>query len=157
MIRPYLPKDRLACISIFKSNCPKYFNASELEGFKVWLDGQDQGKLAYGNSEAENYFVVLIKERIVGCGGYYIKTENLEARMAWGMIHSDYHLKGSGKSLFQFRLEDIANKYPNSGISLDTSQHTFRFFERLGFEVNEIIPNGFGPGLDQYEMKYKTR
>ncbi len=40
-------------------------------------------------------------------------------------------------------------------IQLDTSQHTYRFFERFGFNVKQISKNGYGEGLDRYDMILK--
>ncbi len=33
-IRPYLAQDRQACLAIFESNCPKYFDADEIVGLE---------------------------------------------------------------------------------------------------------------------------
>ncbi len=44
MLHPYTPTDRTTCLQIFKGNCPVYFDMSELEGFEMWLDGQDEGR-----------------------------------------------------------------------------------------------------------------
>ena len=30
--------------------------------------------------------------------------------------------------------------------------HTYRFFEKFGFSVNQISKNGYGEGLDKYDM-----
>jgi len=46
VIRPYIAKDRTACIQIFKSNNPQYFDDSELADFELWLDAQDQRRVA---------------------------------------------------------------------------------------------------------------
>ena len=35
------------------------------------------------------------------------------------------------------------------------SQHTYRFFEKFGFIVKQISKNGFGEGLDKYDMILK--
>jgi [ribosomal protein S18]-alanine N-acetyltransferase len=40
-------------------------------------------------------------------------------------------------------------------IHLDTSQHTYRFFEKSGFSVKKISKNGYGEGLDKYDMILK--
>ena len=37
----------------------------------------------------------------------------------------------------------------------DTSQHTYRFFEKFGFNVKQISKNGYGVGLDRYDMFLK--
>ncbi|SVC90586.1 uncharacterized protein METZ01_LOCUS343440, partial [marine metagenome] len=40
-------------------------------------------------------------------------------------------------------------------IHLDTSQHTYRFFEKFGFIVKQISKNGYGERLDKYDMILK--
>jgi len=155
MIRPYLAKDKETCIEIFKNNCPKYFVDAELKDFEVWLNGQDQNKLAYRNSNVEKYFVIEKEKEIIGCGGFYIASDNLLASMAWGMIHHDFHKLRFGQELFTFRLDKIKNDFPNHNISLSTSQHTYRFFERFDFKVIKITTDGFGIGMDKYDMILK--
>ena len=51
-----------------------------------------------------------------------------------------------------YRLNEIKNKYKDIEIHLDTSQHTYRFFEKVGFRVTQISKNGYGEGLDKYDM-----
>jgi predicted GNAT family N-acyltransferase len=152
MIRPYLAEDRIACIQIFKSNSPQYFDNSELTDFELWLNGQDQKILAYRNSKVEQYFVIEEENKVVGCGGYYIITDTLIANMAWGMIDHSWHKQGLGHQLFKFRIDEIKKAHPNHSISLNTSQHTFPFFERFGFKVTKITKDGFANGMDKYEM-----
>lgn len=154
MIRTYEPKDREACLHIFSSNCPLYFDKSEYKDFEVWLNAQDTKSLAYGNTKVEKYYVIEKEDKIVGCGGYYIVSDSLKASTAWGMIHCDYHKQGLGKQLFEFRLEEIKKTFPNHQILLATSQHTFGFFEQFGFKVTKIIPEGFGKEIDRYDMEF---
>ena len=44
------------------------------------------------------------------------------------------------------------SNYPEIEIHLDTSQHTHRFFEKFGFITEQITTNGYGEGLDKYDM-----
>ena len=57
--------------------------------------------------------------------------------------------------LLKYRLNHIKNNYPDTEIHLDTSQHTYRFFEKFGFNVKQISKNGYGVGLDRYDMFLK--
>ena len=52
--------------------------------------------------------------------------------------------------MYAFRVK--YNNYLDIQIHLDTSQHTYRFFEKFGFSVNQISKNGYGEGLDKYDM-----
>lgn len=138
-IRLYSPHDYDALMDIFDSNCPFYLAKEEKELFHSWL-----------NNLQGNYYVVELEGAVVGCGGVaYVKNE---AHFCWGLIHNDYHGKGYGKALSMYRLEEI-RKQPNvTLVKLETSQHTYRFFEKLGFRTDVIVPDGFGPGLDNYKM-----
>lgn len=155
MIRTYVPRDRTSCLEIFKSNCPQYFDLSELNDFKIWLTGQDHQKTAYRNTKIENYYVIQKEEELIGCGGFYVASDTPSASMAWGMIHHDFHKQGLGQLLFQFRIDEIKKAYPKNDILLNTSQHTFRFFERFGFEVTKITADGFATGMDKYAMLFQ--
>lgn len=157
-IREYKIEDKEKCLEIFKSNCPIYFDVSELDMFDQWLDHQvkstsnDQSP-AYTNSEMDAYFVIELPEiGIVGCGGFYILKDLKEARLAWGMIHSKYHRKGYGTALYLYRRDIINRDWPNHTITLGTSQHTFSFYEKMGLTVTTTITSGYGEGIDRYDM-----
>jgi predicted GNAT family N-acyltransferase len=152
-IRPYKFSDRASCLSIFHSNLPRYLDESELAGFELWLNGLDQGVAAYGSSEEDHYFVLENDESILACGGFYIAKHQKSVTMAWGMVDHAYHKKGFGKELFLFRLQEIKKNFPGYSILLDTSQHTYPFFERFGFTVLKVTENGYGPGLHRYDME----
>lgn len=152
-IRKYQPGDRASCIEIFQSNCPKYLDPSELSGFEFWLNGQDNEKIMYKNAIGEHYFVLEKEGKVIACGGYYVCKDNPMVSMAWGLVHNAFHKQGFGKQLFQFRVEQIIQDFPERNIELDTSQHTYRFFEKFGFKITQITKDGYGKGLDRYDMK----
>lgn len=158
-IRKYLPSDFEGCMAVFDSNLPLYFDHSERPQFATWLEHCGNNAIeykspTYSNSEFDSYEVVENQAgQIVGCGGYYICKDLLEARLAWGMIHSENHGKGIGTLLFQSREEELSIKYPKHIITLGTSQHTFHFYEKMGMRVIDIIPNGYGENLHQYNME----
>jgi [ribosomal protein S18]-alanine N-acetyltransferase len=151
-IREYHSGDRRACIDIFNSNYPLYFDASELTYLENWLNGMDKGQLVYESNFKEYLYVAELNGMVLACGGYYITKTGKKAKMAWGMVHSDSHKKGIGKLLLEFRMKKIEELYPGHSIELDTSQHTFAFFEKLGFTIISIKENGYGPGLHRYDM-----
>ncbi len=153
-IREYKPSDRKACIEIFKSNVHLYFAPEELTFLEKWLDSKDENRVAYTTNTAENFYVVEQNSRVIACGGFYI-TDLKEAHMTWGMVLNSFHKKGIGKKFFLYRAEEIKQLYPNVPIHLDTSQHTFGFFEKLGFEITKITKDGYGKDLDRYDMIMK--
>jgi GNAT superfamily N-acetyltransferase len=152
LMRKYESEDRAACLAIFESNLPQYFDPSERADLETWLNGQDQGVLAYKNTSAERYYVLESDNAIVACGGYYLAKTASRANLCWGMVDGASHLKGFGRQLLEFRLQEIESKFPDYSISMDTSQHTIPFFEKMGFVVVKITPNGYGAGLDRYDL-----
>ncbi|MCE3259899.1 MAG: family N-acetyltransferase [Bacteroidetes bacterium] len=151
-IRPYKPSDYDSCIRIFKSNLPLYFDPTELPLLEKWLLGMNDNKIVYPSNEKEYFFVAELNSEVVACGGYYLPKDNAVAKMAWGMVDHKHHKKGFGKELLMFRIDKITRDQPLRVIELDTSQHTFLFFEKTGFEVVKITENGYGPDLHRYDM-----
>jgi len=157
-IREYKPGDKESCIEIFKSNYPKYFDKSELDLFGQWLDHQGSGAAyqspTYTNSEKDAYYVIELPDAgVIGCGGFYIAKDQKEVRLAWGMIHSDFHKKGYGTALFKYRKDIIEKNWPGHVLTMGTSQHTYAFYEKMGLSVTETIKSGYGADLDRYDMK----
>ena len=151
-IRDYTTSDRNDCIELFKSNIPDFFDPSELLQFETWLDK------AIKNEHPENlvfYFVLENSGRIMGCGGFYLNLERMQAGMIWGMVSHAYHGNGFGKRLLEFRIQKIRSLSPKATIMLDTSQHSYPFFEKLGFKLTTITKDFYGNGLDRYDMTYE--
>jgi len=161
IIRNYKKEDKEQCIEVFKSNCPKFFDKSELKMFINWLDHQvDENTKyqspTYTNSEKDEYYVIEIPGKgIIACGGFYITKDSNEARLAWGMIHVDHHNQGFGTELFKHRQEMIKKDWPNHLITLGTSQHTYPFYEKMGMKVVASFEKGYGEDLDRYDMALK--
>lgn len=156
-IIPYRPEHRKACIALFIGNCPPYFDPAELNYFITWLNAIDKNKVAYSNARDNCFFVIEnAAGAVVACGGYYTFKEQNSINMAWGMVDRKCHRMGYGKALTQFRINHALERDPQTGICLGTSQHTFQFYEKMGFVVQDIKPNGFGPGIDQYDMVLKA-
>jgi ribosomal-protein-alanine N-acetyltransferase len=154
IIREYKHEDKEKCLGVFKSNCPKFFDKSELDLFINWLDHQLDNGPTYANSELDAYYVIELPQAgVIGCGGFYVVKGSQEARLAWGMIHSDFHKQGYGTALYNYRKEILEKNWPNHMITLGTSQHTFSFYEKMGMTVSATIKNGYGDDLDRYDMK----
>lgn len=142
-IRVYKRVDRNDCLEIFDSNCPQYFATTEKILFANWLDKEDR----------EEYYVLTEGDEIIACGGIYKdKKENL-AGLAWGMVHHNFHKKGYGKQLTLFRLARLSEDFPGITQKVETSQHTFGFYELMGFKTITITKDGFATGIDKYVMK----
>jgi ribosomal protein S18 acetylase RimI-like enzyme len=141
-LRAYLPADQDDCLALFDSNVPKFFAPHERAEFAEFLEtGHDP------------YFVVVDDQGyIVGCGGYFINRERASAGLTWGMVANAQHRQGVGRFLLLARLQQICQEPDVQRILLNTSQHTYGFFEKVGFVVEAIVENGFAEGLHEYKM-----
>ena len=76
-------------------------------------------------------------------------------RMCWGMVKRSFHKQNYGKYLLLKRMEAICQLPQVEKISMDTSQHSKGFFEKLGFTVTEVEQDGYFPGLHRHELELK--
>ena len=153
MIREYTTADRQACLGIFDSNCSQYFDPSEREYIENWLTAQDEGRPTYPNSAGDRFYVLEYEGTVIACGGFYLLKDEHAVSISWGMVHVGHHRKGFGRQLFQYRLDVIRKLRPDAKILLDTSQHTFGFFEKMGMKIKAVTKDGYGEGLDRYDME----
>lgn len=152
LIRPYTAADRQACVDAFKSNMPKFFMPHELSDFENWLTDVEEQKI---HAPDEQYFVVEQDNEVIGCGGFSIYPDKQRASMTWGLVHNRLHKKGIGKALIQHRITAIRKAFPSVTINLDTTQHSFSFFEKLGFVTIRITNNSYGEGMHRYDMELR--
>ena len=138
----YNPSFKMACIAAFESNLPKFFATDELRLFENYLE-----RVAHSS-----YFLVIENEKLLACGGIYFDKRSDIGALAWGMVHATYHRQGIGRSLFNYRIAQLQEKYPNKVCQIETSQHSATFYQKMGFVVKEIVPNGFAVGIDKYMM-----
>ncbi|MEO8028211.1 MAG: GNAT family N-acetyltransferase [Bryobacteraceae bacterium] len=141
-IRPYVSTDRNACLALFDSNVPDFFDASERKGFADFLDSPNCA-----------YFVMEHDDAVVGCGGYAIDGE--VGSMVWGMVRRDSQKLGLGRFLLLYRVRKISKAGSVGLVRLATSQRTASFFEKQGFKATRVVKDGFAPGIDRVEMVMK--
>lgn len=150
-IRPYLPSDFNTCIALFESNMPKYFLPEELPDFSSWLTNYQKG-VPYKAEGVEAYFVVEEDGAMIACGGVFMEIKNNLAGMVWGMVDNRLHLKGIGRQFLLYRINYIRERYPDFNIRLDTTQHSYPFFEKYGFKITKYTENGYAVGMHRYDM-----
>ncbi|WP_290689762.1 MULTISPECIES: GNAT family N-acetyltransferase [unclassified Haematobacter] len=141
-VRHWLPTDTAACLAIFDSNVPGFFAPSERDAFETHLR----------TMEPATYLVLLSDERVLACGGLSVDAEAHRAILTWGMVDRAAHRRGLGGKLTEARLA-LARRLPGiTEVALATSQHTRAFYERFGFIAAAVTPDGFGDGLDRWDM-----
>ncbi len=154
-IRPYHLHDKAACLVAFKSNTPLFFAAHEVAEFDAFLD---RFHLPDANDKGYTttcYDVVEVDGQIIGCGGFGCKDGGNTVSLAWGLVHRDWHKKGIGKLLLTHRLQQIQLVFPNLPLVIDTTQHSYPFFEKFGFVITKITPDFYEKGMHRYDMEFK--
>lgn len=144
VLRPYAPRDLGACLALFDGNTPRYFAPGERADFLRFLEALPRADWPY-----------LVLERdgvVIGCGGLILGAQARRAGLSWGMVARGLHGTGLGRRLTEARLA-LARGLPGiDAVTMETSQHTQGFYARLGFAVQAVTPDGFGPGLDRWDM-----
>ncbi|AZC26674.1 GNAT family N-acetyltransferase [Pseudomonas sessilinigenes] len=140
-IRPYQASDLAACLELFDSNTPAFFDPLERDDFKHFLE------------HSPGCFLVIERDRqIVACGGYAMRPEDATASLCWGMVDQTLHGQGLGQQLTQARLLAIRELGQARTVRISTSQHSQGFYANLGFVPGKITTYGHGPGLDCWDM-----
>jgi ribosomal protein S18 acetylase RimI-like enzyme len=155
-ILPYTPAYRQGCVDVFASNIPKFFTLDEVDQFNEWLDYLE-GTLDLYPEEENCYYVVLLKGQVLACGGFGYNPSTNKAVLAWGLVHNSYHRQGIGSILLFHRLGRIGELYPSAVLLLDTTQHSYGFFERHGFVIEKITKDFYAQGMDRYDMKWQKK
>lgn len=145
IIEFYNPTDKKELVQLLQLNIPTYFDTSEEEEFKDYLE-----------TKKEDYFVIKDKStnQIIGCGGinYFFEEPIPLARISWDVIHPNFQGRGIGKKLLLYRINHIKDK----GIKLivvRTSQLAYKFYQKAGFELEKVEKNFWAEGFDLYQMK----
>lgn len=143
IVRDYMPQDRSGCLTVFDGNVPRYFDRAEQDDFTGFLNSK---------AVAWSYQVIERHGQIVACGGLAVDPKGSSAGLCWGMVARGLHGVGLGSLLTAARLKSARAIPGVEQVRLDTSQHTQGFYQRFGFVVEGIVPDGYGPGLDRWHM-----
>ena len=138
--RRYAVSDKEACLALFDSNVPEFFDPAERADFGTFLD--DPGG---------EYFIVQQDGAVIGCGGF-AREDRGQARFTWGMVDRSRHRTGLGRLLAEHRLQAIEETGDFTEVELFTTQLVAPFFARLGFAIERVEKDGFAPGLDKVQM-----
>ena len=142
VIRTAQKQDFKFLSKIFSLNVPKYFDKKELNDFKKYFNSKN----------LESYFIIESQGKLVGGGGY--AYENMKtARICWLFIDPNYHGFGFGKKLVNYCIKILKNNRKLNVIEVETSNLTYKFYEKLNFKI-EYIKKDYWPNNDDlYFMK----
>jgi ribosomal protein S18 acetylase RimI-like enzyme len=141
-IRPYTPADDESIIILLRLNTPQYFAPEE-----------EQDLRDYFANHIDRYFVAEENGNIIGSGGVNITNNGKNAALSWDIIHPGYQGKGIGRQLTQHRLDVIKTIAGIENISVRTSQLVYKFYEKFGFVLKEVIKDYWAEGIDMYSME----
>ena len=142
-IRPFNNSDKSELLGLMDLNTPEYFAVAEKIDFQNYLD-----------SEIELYYVITFENKIVGCGGINFENKKTTSIISWDIIHPDFQGKSFGKKLLAHRLDILHSMKKIEKIIVRTSQLTFPFYQKQGFQLIEKIDNYWAEGFDLYHMEY---
>ena len=137
--KKYKERDKIACLSLFDDNCPKYFAANEKIDYKSFLD-----------KITDDYLVCDYAGKIAGAFGLF-KLNSKECRLHWILLSPKFQNIGIGSSIMLYCIE-LALAQHTKAIHIATSQVAFKFFEKHEALVTKKTLNGFGPGMDKIDM-----
>ncbi|AMM52505.1 GNAT family acetyltransferase [Rufibacter sp. DG15C] len=142
-IRPYTPTDQEALLQLLQLNTPRYFAPEEEPDF-----------LQYLQHETEEYFVLERQGRVVGCGGVNFSEDGQTGKISWDILHPDFQGQGLGRALLTYRIARLLEVHQVTHITVRTSQVVYRFYEKNGFQLVEVVKDYWAPGFDLYRMEY---
>ena len=125
---------------MLRLNTPKYFSSDE-----------ENDLIDYLANHIDHYYVVEINNKIMGCGGFNISPDGSKGVISWDIIHPDAQGKGAGSALVKFRIEKM-QQAGVAHIGVRTSQFAYKFYEKMGFTLTEIVKDYWAEGFDLYDM-----
>lgn len=141
-IREYTPLDRESLIKLLRLNIPKYFAPEE-----------EQDLIDYLDKHIYSYFVILLHNEIVGAGGFNISEDKTTGILSWDFFHPEHQGAGLGTTFTLYRIKKLKEIKTITKIMVRTSQLAYKFYQKFGFETQEIVKDYWGKDLDLYRME----
>jgi ribosomal protein S18 acetylase RimI-like enzyme len=142
-IREYAANDRENVLRLLRLNTPQYFASSEEKDLEYYLD-----------NHADHYFVIESGGEVLGCGGFNFSDDRTVGKISWDIFHPDHQGKGLGSALTRYRIERLKEYDSLRIISVRTSQVAFKFYEKFGFRLREVVKDYWAEGFDLYRMDF---
>jgi ribosomal-protein-alanine N-acetyltransferase len=140
-IEAYTIRDKEVVLDLLRLNTPTYFSLEEINEFSEYLD-----------SKIDRYFVIKTGNIIVGCGGINYSTDRTIGKLSWDILHPNFQRQGFGTLLLNYRLGILKNDTSVIKITVRTSQLAYKFYEKSGFKLTNIVKDYWADGFDLYQM-----
>ncbi len=145
-IRRYTPADREGVLNLLRMNTPMYFSPDEEKDLHYYLD-----------NHVENYFVLVSGNTLLGCGGFNFSDDLTVGKISWDIFHPHHQGKGLGRMLTQYRIDKLKEYDCINIISVRTSQLVYKFYEKFGFVLQEVVKDYWAKGFDLYRMEIRVK
>ncbi len=144
LIRKYTPANKARILDLLRLNTPGYFAPEEEKDLVFYLD-----------HEIEDYYMLVVEDEIIGCGGINYKENHTVGYISWDFFHPDFQGQGFGSMLLEHRINKLKADPEIKQIIVRTTQLTYKFYEKAGFQLIEQAPDYWARGFDLYKMEYK--
>lgn len=145
IIRKFQNSDTPRLLELLRLNTPEYFSESEENDLVYYLE-----------NEIEHYFVLLVDDVILGCGGFNLSEDQQTGKISWDIFHPKSQGKGLGTALTNYRIERMKEIESIKKISVRTSQLVYPFYAKFGLELKEVVKDYWAPGFDLYRLEADT-
>ena len=142
-IQEYQSRYKSQIMAIFNAHVPQFFAPSERKELDHYL-----------THELEKYFVIIEKDKVIGCGGINFPDNGREARLSWDMVAPNHMGRGAGGQLVLHRLNIIRQTPGVGSIIVRTTPMTEGFYRRLGFLVKSRQKDYWATGYDLVVMEH---
>lgn len=143
-IRAYRGSDKGVVLNLLWLNTPQYFSPEEYNDLEYYLE-----------NEIEYYYVIEIESKIVGSGGFNFTEDKTTGIISWDILHPDFQRKSLGSTLLKYRIQEIQKFEGVTRIIVRTSQLVYKFYEKLGFNVAEVVEDYWAKDFHLVKMEYK--
>ncbi|MFL2622532.1 MAG: GNAT family N-acetyltransferase [Candidatus Marisimplicoccus sp.] len=140
-IRKAKPSDLNFLNQIFFLNIPKYFHEKEFEDFKKY----------FNSNHIETYFIIESEDKILGAAGYAYENKQT-ANICWVFVDPGFHSNGLGTKLVNHCIDILKKDNQLNVIQLETSNITYKFYEKMNFKLQYIKKEYWPNNDDLYFM-----
>ena len=140
-IRKAKPSDLNFLNQIFFLNIPKYFHEKEFEDFKKYIN----------SNHIETYFIIESEDKILGAAGYAYENKQT-ANICWVFVDPAFHSNGLGTKLVNHCIDILKKDNQLNVIQLETSNITYKFYEKMNFKLQYIKKEYWPNNDDLYFM-----
>lgn len=143
VIREYKSSDKERVLNLLRLNTPEYFSPEEETCLIYYLE-----------NEIEYYYLLEINKQIIGSGGFNFSGEKTTVKISWDILHPDFQGQSYGSILLNYRIDILKTIKDLKKITVRTSQLAYKFYEKAGFKLIEIVEDHWAEGFHLYKMEY---